>query len=103
MANESEVRAKTENLDKIVGDFKDKLDLYLKNMNQRTNEITGLFNELAKNWSGKPYNDFKDKMTKPRNNIAASITKGQRVSEQLKEIKVVLSQALEMMRKGGER
>lgn len=103
MANEEQIVAKTENLDRIVGDFQSNLNEYLKNMNQYVKDINTLFGDLAKNWSGKPYEDFKAKMTNPRNSINASLIKGQKVYEQLGPIKTMLSQALEAMRKGGSK
>ena len=99
--NEEQVIAKTENLDRIVGEFQNNLNTYLTNMNQYVKDINTLFGELAKNWSGKPYEDFKAKMSSPRNNINASLVKGKKVYEQLGPIKSTLSQALEAMRKGG--
>lgn len=101
MADAIEVRAKSENLDKIVGDFEKNLKKYLDNMNKYINNINNLFSDLSKSWTGKPYDDFKNKMSSPRNNIASSIKKGEKLDEKLLEIKTILSQALEKMRQSG--
>ncbi len=101
MANENEVRAKTENLDRIVGDFEKDLKKYIENMNGYVNDINGLFSQLSANWSGGPYDNFKDKMKGPRASIEGALKKGEVVDAKLVQIKNVLAVAVEKMRQGG--
>lgn len=103
MVNQSEVRAKTENLDKIVGDFGNDLKKYLENMNGCVKDVNALFVQLSRNWSGAPYDSFNDKMKGPRANIDGALKKGESVEAKLIQIKSVLAAAIEKMRKGGSK
>lgn len=103
MANQNEVRAKTENLDKIVGDFEKELKKYLENMNGYVKDVNNLFAQLSANWSGEPYENFKDKMKGPRASIEGALKKGESVDAKLIQIKNVLAVAIEKMRQGGSK
>lgn len=103
MANENEVRAKTENLDRIVGEFEKDLSKYLMNMKAYVEEINVLFSQLSANWSGIPFDNFNSKMKGPRASIDGALKRGEAVDAKLIQIKNVLAVAVEKMRQGGSK
>lgn len=104
MASENEIiRAKTENLDSIVGDFEKDLLKYLTNMKAYVEEINALFSQLSANWSGVPFDNFNSKMKGPRASIERAILKGEDTDTKLKRVREMLAKALEKMRQGGSK
>ncbi len=93
--------ARTENIDKVVGDFQKQLQEFNKSMNIHLNDVNQMVNQLSTVWLSSDYDNFKRKMNSQSSMIKASLQRGENLDAQLGEIKKKLSLALEKLHKAG--
>lgn len=93
--------ARTENIDKVVGDFQKDLDKFTTEMNVNLNNINQMVSQLSSVWLSSDYENFKRKMNTQQTQIKVSLQRGETLSKELIEIKKKLEIALEKLRKAG--
>ena len=99
MANS--IVSRTENIDKVVGDFQKDLDKFTTEMNTNLNNINQMISQLSSVWLSSDYENFKRKMNSQQTQIRMSLQRGETLSKELIEIKKKLEIALEKLRKAG--
>lgn len=101
MASSTEIIARTEKIDKAIRTFSDSLKKFSDETRSHAGKIMGSIKNAGSGWEGETYNAFAEAMEQELVAIKNEAGHAENISQTLDKLAEQISQALELIRKGG--